>query len=438
MSNMIVQLTVSSSKHDVEDFIDVLSATNSPVFHQSSNSFCCWNQYSKIMEKNENFDHDAGGNNDDGNTFESLFSNYLLKIDSNNMVDSNNENNGGENQSWPLSSSDSLLKNNEYISLPIDANLLLPLGKSELSTAIGRKQSISIIKPSFQRIRKPQRRFLMLPFRRLMLAYIAPRILRFQMSMLVSSLIGELSRKIIDPLINFSSSGPNQSGFISTTSGSSQDNLNNVMAKSLSKQSPSTMISMDQLKQIQHLASIIQPQETNARAIIVDPDKVTEHQPTRMMSTMKAADLIKNKPTKLYDHSIPLALNFLSKTNRIPRKISKLSRIRFNTDEASSINNENKNKKKKQYKQQDFVDQNHNEKDYYHYNNDSIQSFKNNPHNLDQYNNNNNVDEDNNSGEHDNDEYENAKKRKKRAILRYSYSIHDSNIQIKHKIIPSS
>ncbi|KAH9414132.1 hypothetical protein DERP_012611 [Dermatophagoides pteronyssinus] len=442
----MVQLTASSSNNNVEHFIEVLFATNSPLFHQPFNTFYGWNQYSNMIEKSEHIDYNVNSNNNNSNTFESLFSDYVHNIDYNNMVDNlNNQENGAdgdENQSLQ-SSSENLLKNNGYISLPMDANLLVPLGKSSESlSTFDQKQPISIIKPMFHRIRQPQRRFLMLPFRRLMLAYIAPRILRFQMSMLVSSLIGELSRKIIDPFLNLSSFVPNQSGSISTTNGGNQANLNNAEAKLLTK--PSTMITIDQLKQIQHLASIMQPQETNARTIIVNSDKINEHHPIRMMRTIKAADSIKNKPTKLYDHSIPLASNLLSKTNRIPRKITKLSRIQLNNDESHSISNRNKNKKKKQNKQQDFVDQNQNEKDYYHYKNDnSIQSFDNNPHNLDQYKTNNNVDDDDdddNNDKNNNDEYENENmiKRTKRRILRSYSIIHGSKMPTKHKIIPSS
>lgn len=49
----------------------------------------------------------------------------------------------------------------------------------------------------------PERRFLMAyPIRRLLMSYFAPRILRFQMAMLLNSVIGEVSRKVLDPIVS--------------------------------------------------------------------------------------------------------------------------------------------------------------------------------------------------------------------------------------------
>lgn len=49
---------------------------------------------------------------------------------------------------------------------------------------------------------KADRRFFFVsPFRRMMMAYLAPRILRMQMNMLVSTLVGEVGRKVFAPIL---------------------------------------------------------------------------------------------------------------------------------------------------------------------------------------------------------------------------------------------
>lgn len=113
--------------------------------------------------------------------FERLFENHLLTYD---PIDQSPPNYTVHQE-----------RTNEII-LPVDPNLLIPTEPNQF-------ESPPTSPPSLFAPQTADRRFMVFsPFKRLAMAYLAPRILRFQFSMILNTLLSELSRKILDPIIS--------------------------------------------------------------------------------------------------------------------------------------------------------------------------------------------------------------------------------------------
>ena len=137
---------------------------------------------------------------------ETLFNNYLLTYEP-------LQDNTKKQTNWHRFKTESFV-------MPVDISFLLPEKATTLTVSSMDSGSMELvdqspkyIRPSLFVSQNADRRFMFMfsPFKRLMMAYLAPRILRFQFSMLVNSLIGELGRKILEPIIAMRSQTNQQS-----------------------------------------------------------------------------------------------------------------------------------------------------------------------------------------------------------------------------------
>lgn len=215
----------------------ILSTAPFPAYHSV--------KYSQCLLINPPLDERKA--DDEVTLDESLFSDYLLAYDVDNLKfnknsrlnqhSSNNENNLNE------------------ILLPIDPNDLVPKfqrDKNDKSTATAKINTTDwMVKKLMQKLienralnKKFERRFLLMlsPFRRFLIGLLAPRILRFQMNVLTSALLDEIMKKIIEPILGLSNE---------------YSNANPIKSIRKNEQLPPIIITNDQLKQLEQLVLIL-------------------------------------------------------------------------------------------------------------------------------------------------------------------------------------